>query len=58
KAAGLLSSRVPANFTVPSPGDLEGLAEDEDPLDGTEGSDGFEERPDEGTEDTDEPAGS
>ena len=59
KAAGLLSSRVPANFAVPSPGDLEGLAEDEDPLDGTEGSDAFEERPVEsGEELAEEPTGS
>ncbi len=33
KAAGLLSSRVPANFSVPIPGDQELLHEDEDPLD-------------------------
>lgn len=36
KAAGLLSSRIPASFTVPTPARLDGLAEDEDPLDGTE----------------------
>ena len=34
KAAGLLSSRIPASFAVPSPAGLDGLAEDEDPLDG------------------------
>jgi segregation and condensation protein B len=33
KAAGLLDSRVPANFSIPEPQALEGLAEDEDPLD-------------------------
>ncbi|HVY18917.1 MAG TPA: SMC-Scp complex subunit ScpB [Bauldia sp.] len=33
KAAGLLDSRVPANFTIPEPGATEGLAPDEDPLD-------------------------
>jgi segregation and condensation protein B len=33
KAAGLLDSRVPANFTIPEPGVPEGLAPDEDPLD-------------------------
>ena len=32
KAAGLLDSRVPANFTVPEPRDLAALTEDEDPL--------------------------
>jgi segregation and condensation protein B len=33
KAAGLLDSRVPANFSIPEPQAPEGLAEDEDPLD-------------------------
>ncbi|HVZ14978.1 MAG TPA: SMC-Scp complex subunit ScpB [Bauldia sp.] len=33
KAAGLLDSRVPADFTVPEPAVGEGLAPDEDPLD-------------------------
>jgi segregation and condensation protein B len=32
KAAGLLDSRVPANFAVPEPRDLAALTEDEDPL--------------------------
>jgi segregation and condensation protein B len=32
KAAGLLSNRVPASFSVPIPGDQEQLQEDEDPL--------------------------
>ncbi len=32
KAAGLLDSRVPADFTVPEPQASEALAEDEDPL--------------------------
>jgi len=32
KGAGLLDSRLPPNFTVPSPGD-EALSDDEDPLD-------------------------
>jgi segregation and condensation protein B len=56
KAAGLLSSRVPANFAVPSPADLDRLADDEDPLDGTEAADEFEARSGEGA--ADEPAGS
>jgi len=59
KAAGLLSSRIPASFAVPSPDDLDGLADDEDPLDGTEAADEFEARAGDGTEiGTDEPAGS
>ncbi len=33
KAAGLLSSRVPASFSVPIPGDQVQLEDDEDPLD-------------------------
>ncbi len=33
KAAGLLDSRVPANFSVPEPHATEDLAPDEDPLD-------------------------
>ena len=32
KAAGLLDSRIPANFSIPDPKAGEGLAEDEDPL--------------------------
>ena len=32
KAAGLLDSRVPADFSMPEPKAVEGLAEDEDPL--------------------------
>jgi len=36
KAAGLLSSRIPASFAVPSPLAVDGLAEDEDPLDGAD----------------------
>ncbi len=32
KAAGLLDSRIPANFSIPEPNAGEGLAEDEDPL--------------------------
>ena len=32
KAAGLLDSRIPANFSIPEPNMGEGLAEDEDPL--------------------------
>lgn len=32
KGAGLLDSRVPANFTIPEPSDSAELAEDEDPL--------------------------
>jgi segregation and condensation protein B len=32
KAAGLLDSRVPANFAIPEPQAIEGLAPDEDPL--------------------------
>jgi segregation and condensation protein B len=36
KAAGLLDSRVPADFTVPEPGAGEGLAPDEDPLEDAE----------------------
>ncbi|MDP2621734.1 MAG: SMC-Scp complex subunit ScpB [Hyphomicrobiales bacterium] len=36
KAAGLLSSRIPASFAVPSPLVVDGLAEDEDPLDGAD----------------------
>ena len=41
KAAGLLSNRVPANFSVPIPSDQEQLHEDEYPLD--EGDLSFEE---------------
>lgn len=33
KAAGLLDSRVPPDFSVPEPSDAEALREDEDPLD-------------------------
>ena len=32
KAAGLLSSAIPAGFTIPMPGDEDTLAPDEDPL--------------------------
>jgi segregation and condensation protein B len=32
KAAGLLDSRVPANFSIPEPQAMDGLAPDEDPL--------------------------
>ncbi len=32
KAAGLLDSRIPANFAIPEPNAGDGLAEDEDPL--------------------------
>lgn len=39
KAAGLLSSRIPAGFSVPAPTMFDGLADDEDPLDGTEEAD-------------------
>jgi segregation and condensation protein B len=38
KAAGLLDSRIPANFSIPEPQAEEGLAPDEDPLE--EGDDG------------------
>jgi len=59
KAAGLLSSRIPASFAVPSPADLDGLGEDEDPLDGTEAADEFAVSSGEGAEDAaDPPAGS
>ena len=34
KAAGLLSSRIPSGFAVPIPSGEDGLAEDEDPLEG------------------------
>jgi len=59
KAAGLLSSRIPVNFAVPSPADLDGLADDEDPLDGTEAADELEEPSGEGADEVVEsPAGS
>jgi segregation and condensation protein B len=32
KGAGLLQSQLPAGFRIPNPGDIEELAEDEDPL--------------------------
>lgn len=36
KAAGLLSNRIPPGFNVPVPESFDGLAPDEDPLDGSE----------------------
>ncbi|MEX0852320.1 MAG: SMC-Scp complex subunit ScpB [Bauldia sp.] len=44
KAAGLLDSRVPADFAIPEPGGGDQLAPDEDPLDGDDGSQTTEDR--------------
>lgn len=48
KAAGLLTNRVPANFSVPIPNDQDHLHDDEDPLD--EGDMPFDEPLDDGDE--------
>lgn len=52
KAAGLLSNRIPTDFTMPMPADSEELTEDEDPLDpgDLEEEAGIGEEPDEESE--------
>ena len=60
KAAGLLSSRIPADFAVPAPAFGDGLAEDEDPLDGSERAEDLDLVAEAATDDdgaADEPAG-